>query len=171
MESRVSENLFSPTLVRTYITVRYMIMISFSSPPPSLLYVQGLQPGLGNAADWRTKAAAVRILRASALVTKWPAYCTLVKKQISYRYDMKWFLTCLLLEKVVSGKTKESNHSVVGRWTQQIEGEWEMITLVFSPRPMVCSSLDFHSNLIYERMDRTGPGRSARSLSNGNERF
>lgn len=79
------------------------LLLSIHPPPPSppslflALVRPSSQPGLGNAADWGTKTAAVRILRASALVTKWPAYCTLVKKQIPYRYDMKWFLTCLLL--------------------------------------------------------------------------
>lgn len=39
--------------------------------------------------------------------------------------------------------------------------------------PMICSSLDFLSNLVdpRKRIDYTGPGRPARSLSNGNERF
>lgn len=101
-------------------------MIYFSSPPPpslfSLLYVQVPQPSLGNAADWGTKAAAVRILRASALVTKWPAYCTLLKKQIPYRYDMKCFLTCLLLGKVDRvEKQRNQITNVVGRWTQRTE--------------------------------------------------
>lgn len=83
-----------------------VIMISSSPPPLRFSRLCTSQPSLGNAADWGAETAAIRILRASALVTKWPAYCTLVKKQIPYRYDMKWFLTCLLLGRLLEKKNK-----------------------------------------------------------------